>query len=312
MDQNNKPKKKFGAKSLIIGGVLILLIVASAVYWYVGQLGYVETDDAYVDADKINVSAKVMGRIQKLYVDEGDTVYTGELLAELDTIDLIARKNQILTNLEVGNAGVKIAKLQLKQAQQDFERIKKQFDQGVVPQVEYDHSLDKVETLTAQLRLAEKKIENIKSQIDIVNTQLADTKIFSPHDGVVVKKWNLTGEVIQPGQSIFSLFDLKNIWVTAQLEETNINKVNLGDEVDMDVDAFPDQKFKGKVIQLGSNTAAQFALIPPSNASGNFTKVTQRIPIKIELEEYSYSKRKAESQLALLPGMSVVIKIKVD
>jgi membrane fusion protein (multidrug efflux system) len=120
---------------------------------------------------------------------------------------------------------------------------------------------------------------------------------------VIARKWILEGDVVQPGQPIFTIFDMKNIWVTAQLEETQLAKIALGDQVEISIDAYPGRKFSGKVIQIGSNTASQFSLIPPNNASGNFTKVTQRVPIKISIE-------KRNANVNLLPGMSVEVRVK--
>ena len=115
----------------------------------------------------------------------------------------------------------------------------------------------------------------------------------------------MKGDVVQPGQPIFSVYDNTDLWVTANYEETKISRISLGDSVAISVDAFPDNQFYGKVIQLGTNTASQFSLIPPNNASGNFTKVTQRVPVKISIEQVNSS-----DKVTLLPGMSVEVDIK--
>jgi membrane fusion protein (multidrug efflux system) len=120
---------------------------------------------------------------------------------------------------------------------------------------------------------------------------------------VIARKWILEGDVVQPGQPIFTIFDMKNIWITAQFEETRLALVTMGAQVEISVDTYPDIKFSGKIIQIGSNTASQFSLIPPNNASGNFTKVTQRVPVKISIE-------KGNSNVNLLPGMSVEVRVK--
>ncbi len=106
---------------------------------------------------------------------------------------------------------------------------------------------------------------------------------------------------------------MKNIWVTADLEETKLSSIKIGDKAEISVDAYPDQKFEGKIFQLGSNTASQFSLIPPSNASGNFTKVTQRVPIKISIEPVTKTGQPDPNEnINLLPGMSVEISVKVN
>ena len=115
-----------------------------------------------------------------------------------------------------------------------------------------------------------------------------------------------------PGQPIFTIFDMKNIWVTADLEETKLTNIHIGDKVQIFVDTYPKHNFEGKVFQIGSNTASIFSLIPPANASGNFTKVTQRIPIKISIENVNSAELPDTSNsIKLLQGMSVEIKINV-
>ena len=142
----------------------------------------------------------------------------------------------------------------------------------------------------------------------MINTQLQNTRITTPLDGVVAKRWVLQGDVVQPGQPIFTIYNLDSLWVTADLQETDLASIKEGESVQINVDSYPDQQFEGKVIQIGTNTASEFALIPPSNASGNFTKVTQRIPIKISVDQIN---NQGDKEAALLPGMSVEIKIKV-
>jgi membrane fusion protein (multidrug efflux system) len=132
--------------------------------------------------------------------------------------------------------------------------------------------------------------------------------IKSPMDGVAAKRWVLPGDVVQAGQPVFTLYDLKNIWVTANLEETKVGNLRVNDPVEIDVDAYPGMKFHGKVFQIGSYTASEFSLIPANNASGNFTKVTQRVPVKISLEQYGGA---IGTNPVLKPGMSVEVSVKV-
>jgi membrane fusion protein (multidrug efflux system) len=126
--------------------------------------------------------------------------------------------------------------------------------------------------------------------------------------GVISKRWVLSGDIVQPGQSIFTIYNVKDVWVTANLEETSLSNLRLGDKVEISVDSYPDAKFIGTILRLGSNTASQFSLIPPNNASGNFTKVTQRIPIKISIERTDSNR---SQNINLLPGMSVEVKVRV-
>ena len=122
-----------------------------------------------------------------------------------------------------------------------------------------------------------------------------------------MQKDGYAGDVVQPGQSVFTITLSKNLWVVAYPEETNISEIHEGQAVKLTIDAFPDVKFSGKVFLVGSNTASVFSLIPANNAAGNFTKVTQRIPIRISIE--SADNNKEISSFNILSGMSVVVKI---
>ena len=302
----------FKKKQVIIPFFIILIAAAAAIYWYIGQLGYVSTDDAFIDGNKLSVSSKILGRITNLNVDEGDSVKHGQLLVQLDSTDLKARENQAKAMLDLDNESITLAKVNLEKAQDDFTRAQKQYKDNIIPKEQFDHMQKALEAAKAAYNISLTKIGTAQAQLKVIKTQLENTKIFSPMNGVVAKRWVLTGDVVSPGQPIFTIYDLKNIWVTADLEETKLAAIHLGDTVNISVDAYPDQKFEGKVFQIGSNTASQFSLIPPSNASGNFTKVTQRVPIKISIQPvYSADQKDPKELIKLLPGMSVEISVRI-
>lgn len=306
-DDVSIPKPLYKKPSSYIGILVILIVIAAGIKYYLSTLEYVTTDDAYIDADRLELGAKILGRVEKLYFDEGDTVKAGQMVAELDSTDLIARLEQAKANLNSAVANIELVKINLEKSKIDFDRAKAQFEDKVIPKAEFDNAEKKYEAAQAELKIANSRIVSAQSDIKVIKTNLENTKIYSPIDGVVAKRWVLAGDVIQPGAPIFSIYKTGNIWVTAMLEETKIHSLSLDDNVEIDVDAYPNHIFSGKIFQVGNNTAAQFALIPPSNAAGNFTKVTQRIPIKISIKNDSRSPVK----FGLLPGMSVEVKIKV-
>ena len=308
---NNVPL--FRKKRIIIPFLIILIAAAAAVYWYIGQLGYVSTDDAFIDGNKLSVSSKILGRITNLTVDESDTVKQGQLLVQLDSTDLKAQESQAKAMLALDNESVTLAKVNVDKADDDFNRAQRQYKDKIIPKEQFDHAQKALEAAKATYNIAITKIGTAQAQLKVIKTELKNTQIYSPMDGVVAKRWVLTGDVVSPGQPIFTIYDLKNIWVTADLEETKLSPVNIGDTVSISVDAYPDQNFSGQVYQIGSNTASQFSLIPPSNASGNFTKVTQRVPIKISIKPVTANgQADPDKSIKLLPGMSVEIKIKVN
>src|SRR5664280_326809 len=304
-------------------------------YWYRDYSRYITSDDARIDADNVTVGSKMLGRIVAVYAQEGDIVTKGKLLAELDSSDLVAQRNQAialkeqaLTNHGQANAkfvsdqqSLKVVEINLERAREDLDRAKKQSEGGVITDEQYDHikksyeassaQVDATKALIAvsksQISSASAAVETANSQIKVLDTQLKNTRLWSPGNGVIAKRWLLPGDVIQPGQSAFTLTDDSRKWVISYLEETKISEIKDGQDVKFTIDAFHNVKFYGKVFLTGTSTASVFSLIPASNASGNFTKVTQRIPVRISID--SASNGKDISSFNILPGMSAVIKI---
>ena len=162
----------------------------------------------------------------------------------------------------------------------------------------------------AQTQSASAAIESAQAQVNVLQTMLRNTKLYAPVDGIIAKRWLLAGDITQPGQSIMTLNNSKKLWVSVYLEETKVSRLKMNQRAIFDVDAYPGVVFTGKVISIGSNTAAQFSLIPPNNAAGNFTKVTQRIQVKVSIDGVEGQKKLNNYQL--LAGMSVVMKILKD
>jgi len=308
----NGNQKKSGSmlKQKRIWIPFFIIVIAGIIFWlwYKGQLGYVSTDDAFIDGNKLSLASKMLGRITSLSADEGDKVTTGELLVELDSKDLIAQRDQASSALYLAKDNIQLAKVNLNKAEQDFERAKQQYEDKIIPKEQYEHSQSALAAAQAEYNIAQTKIGTANAQLNVISTQLSNTEIYSPMNGVVAKRWVMAGDIVQPGQPIFSIYNLDSLWVTADLQETDLASIKEGEDVEINVDSYPDHKFSGKVMQIGTNTASQFALIPPSNAAGNFTKITQRIPIKISI----HTETANDNSLKLLPGMSVEVKIKVE
>lgn len=315
--------------------IIILLVLAGAWYWYRDYSMYITSDDAHVDADNVSVGAKIMGRITTLYADEGDIVKQGMLLAELDSNDMVAQRNQTVAlraqaqanfvQSEVKYASdqksIRVLEINMARATDDMNRAKTQSEGGVITPEQFDHAKKAFETASAQLDAAKAQLLVSKSmissasasvgtanaQIKVLEAQLRNTKLYAPADGVIAKRWLLPGDVVQPSQSVFTITISKNLWIVTYLEETNIADVYLGQPVKFTIDAFSRDKFDGKVFMIGSSTASVFSLIPANNASGNFTKVTQRIPVRISIDKAENNK--AISSFNILSGMSAVVKL---
>lgn len=296
-------------KRVIIPLLLPLVVIGAAVaYWYVALRGVVATDDAYIDSNRVSLSSELLGRIVWLGADEGDTVRQGEVLVRLDDRDLRAQAEHARAALDHAQASVGLAEVNRERARRDLDRATTQFEGHAISQEQFDHARTAVETAAAQRRIAMAQVGSARAQLGVVNARLADTRIEAPFTGVVAKRWVMAGDVVQPGQPIVAIYDVAHVWVTANLEETKLAAIRLGDSVELDVDAYPERSFAGTVTLIGAAAASQFALLPPANASGNFTKVTQRVPIRISIHE----KAPVPPQPALLlPGMFVGVHIRV-
>jgi membrane fusion protein (multidrug efflux system) len=306
---NDAPEKK-GKKrrSLIIGLVLIAAVIGAGALWYIRHSEYVTTDDAYVDAYKVTVSSQIPGRIVKLYIHEGDHVQKGELLVSLDSSDYMARIKEAEVSLKEAELGIQLAKVKMEQAQINYDRAKTQYEGRVIPEAQYQNTEKEYQAARVGLMIANAKIPVIHSTLHTLRTSLSHTSIYSPMDGVAAKRWVLPGDVVSPGQGIFTVFGTEEIWVTSMFPETELQKIHIGDTAEIQVDAYPIATFKGVFYEFGKTTASQFSLIPPDNASGNFTKVSQRIPLKLTIFKTG---GKPAGKVDLLPGMSVEVKLKI-
>jgi membrane fusion protein (multidrug efflux system) len=333
--ENKNAKKEKGGKVYIPLILVILLVLGGAIYWYIDYSKYIKTDDAKVESDNVAVSPKILGRINELMADEGDVVKKGQLVAVLDSVDMVAQKNQAIAAKMLAEASVlqarakyqydlknnKVMEVSLSKVQEDFDRAKVQFSGNVITQEQFDHAKKAVETAQAQLDAArslanvsntqiqssQASVESTQAQINQIDAQLSHVKLYAPSDGVIGKRWLMPGDIAQPGQAIFTIVNDNKLWISIFLEETKLQNLHVGQPVIFTLDTYPGVTFNGKILTLGSNTAAQFSLIPASNASGNFTKVTQRVQLKISIDGVADGKKLADYRI--LSGMSAVVKI---
>jgi membrane fusion protein, multidrug efflux system len=336
MEKNLKPEKekKKGNKIYIPLILVLLTILVIGVLWYRNYSKYISSDDAYIDSDRVSVGSKILGRICKIYVAEGDSVKKGMLLAEIDSTEMVAQKlqyisvkNQSITSKKQVEAkydydqeSIKIQEINFNRAADDLTRAKPQYEGGVLTKEQYEHVQKALESAKAQYDAAKSAlnvskaqitstqaaIESANAQINVSNVQLKNTRLFCPIDGIVAKRWLLAGDIAQPGQSIFTVTNNRELWVSVYIEETKLAAIKINQNAIFTVDACPGKTFTGKIFSISSNTASQFSLIPPTNASGNFTKITQRVPLKISIDSIE---NKNASVVKLLSGMSVVVKI---
>ena len=294
----------FNKKTISI--LALLFVIPICGFWFYNRQHFVWTNDAYLDGYQISISADINARIITLFVDEGDLVKEGQLLCQLDESIYNSQKAEAETAIVLLQEEIKLKEIQVQKLYDIYVVAKNEYENQIISFIDFDKiEKDYLMTLAA-LNVAKANLDNGIAKLGVIEEMLVHTKILAPRDGAIAKRWVVAGDAVQFGQPLFLLTDTQNIWVTANFEETKIENVQTGDFVSIHIDAYPDIPFTGKVFKVRATAASQFALIPPNNATGNFTKVVQRVPIKILLDQKTNS-----SNLYLYPGMSVEVDIKV-
>jgi multidrug resistance efflux pump len=312
--------------------VVLLAATAGYIYW---SAGFVATDDALVSARQVVVSTKIPGRLALLTVHNGSHVNAGDRIAQIETTDLkiqeegaqaayqsASAKFQALAEgarapeVALAEASRQEAETSLTLAENEFDRATELHKEGIVASQALDRAKAGKDAAVARLREAENRLsllrmglkrqelraaaaeaERAKSQWNLVKSQLAATDITSPVTGTVAKEVAHNGEFVQPGQPIVYITDESDIWVTAYLEESKLHGIHAGSPATVSLDV-SDETVPAIVRLIGNVSASTFSLFPPDNAAGNFTKVSQRIPIELKLEKPSH----------LVPGSSAEVK----
>jgi len=308
---------------MIMGVVLLGLVVFAGRKWWFAR-NHVSTDNAQIDGHLVPILPKVGGFVAEIRVDENHTVKAGDTLVVLDDRDLRARLAQTDAELaallasvssrgRVGQAEAAVAQAQAQavKAVADLQRIEPLASQNVVSQQQLDAARAAAAAAEAQLAAAQAMLLGADARVaaaraarDQAALQLSYTRITAPSNGVVSKKSVELGQLVQPGQPLMAVVPLDDIWVTANLKETETADVTPGDSADVTIDAYKGLHFRGHVESLSPATGAKFSLLPPDNATGNFTKVVQRIPVRIRFDGAR------DGAHPLRPGMSVVATIK--
>lgn len=339
MDTINPTQKKKSNKSMVWLIVFLAIAIVVAFLWWWNYRKYISTDDANLDSFRVNVAARVMAPLLTLHAWEGDTVKAGRVLAELDSSNVKvqlqearARRDQMAANLvldrenlKAAAADLKLAEIALSQAELNYQRAKTLYtDQAISEEyyrnmedayksarIKVDFERKQIDVAQAQVVAGEAAVMAADASIESVRVNLDYYRIIAPADGVIAKRWVLPGDIVQPGQTLFTINQGKDIWVAVYLEETKFQNIHLGQPASFMLDAYPGLTFSGKIYYIGSNAASEFALIPPNNASGNYTKIAQRIPLKISIDQVSGESGKQEMP-ELVSGMSVTVKIKKE
>lgn len=326
-------------KPLALLSVTIMLCVASSFYWWIDSKKHISTDNAFIEARIIPISSKVPGTVKNVLIHDNQQVKAGEALIELDDVDYKvqvakAEAGMGLAQNETGadylkaegqGASVQTAKARYEQAELDLKRGEALYSREVIPKEQLDRLRTARRVAVYQLKEAEDGLKRFRSEagltgqggnkaklmqrkamLDEARLQLSYTRLTAPAEGYITRKNVEPGANIQAGQPLMALVPLKGVWITANYKEGQLGRIKAGQKVSFTVDAYPGRKFSGKVESIMAGTGAAFSLLPPENATGNYVKVVQRVPVKIRIDENS------DPEHLLRAGMSVIPTIHVD
>jgi membrane fusion protein (multidrug efflux system) len=322
--------------------LLVVLPIVAAIgglVLYVNGGRYVGTDDAYVGAQKVLVTPEISGKIDKVVVKEGQHVNQGDVLFEIDPVPFrlavdeakAAREqarstyDNLVANIKIYGQMLDLAQQSVDLKQRDVERKQQLVKSNVGSQLDLDNASNAMVTAGAQAQFIKQQLSNAKTQLlgnadlpleqfppyaqakaklDDAERNLDHTVLRAPMPGIATQVDQIQlGRFVAAGTPVFSIIDVDHPWVDANPKESDFTYVAIGQPVTLDVDAFPNHVFKGTVGSLSPGTGAQFAILPPQNATGNFVKVVQRVPVRIYFDQNDPFVKKLKA------GMSVYATI---
>ncbi|MCW4460164.1 HlyD family secretion protein [Sphingomonas sp. BT-65] len=332
-----EPRKRRWLRPLLMFGVPLLLIVAVGTWWTLSA-DTVSTDNAYVQQDKVSVASDVAGRITEVAVKENQVVKAGDLLFRIDPEPYRIALEQ--ADAAIANAQVEVGTLQasyvgtgadiqaardtIASAQEDYDRQKALMDRGFTTRARYDQSLHAVEQARASYQRAvadaaearskladgaavpgvNPGIASARAQRDKAALDLSRTARYAPVDGVVSQADRLQiGQMMMSGLPAVTIVRSGGSWIEANFKETDLNKMRVGQPAEVSFDAYPGLKLKGHVASIGAGTGSEFSVLPAQNANGNWVKVTQRVPVRIAIDE--------KSPRQLIAGLSADVTVDV-
>jgi len=246
--------------------------------------------------------------------------------AQADLANAQAQLNNSIANKQVALANQDVQSTRVQKANDDLKRDEGLFKDAAITQKQLDDSRNNAEsaqkqffanqkqvafansqvaTSEAQIRKAQATVETRKAALDLAKLRLSYCNIKAPVNGRIGKRNLEVGQYVQPGQPLMTVVNSDKFWIVANFKETQIEKIKIGQEVEIKLDGYPDLDIKGKVSSFSLATGSKFSLLPPDNATGNFVKITQRVPVKIELDD------DVKYKDILKAGLSVDVEVKV-
>lgn len=335
---NNKSQQRKKGLSIFIL-LLLLIAIGSAAYWFFFIKGFEETEDAYVSGNQVMVSAQVAGNISKINVDNMDPVQAGDVLLELDDTNTKLSFEQAKSNLANAvrqisqlnytvkqlKSAVRANEITLAQAQGNLNRRVQLVKDGAIDKESFQHAKEAVELAKANLTTSQNQLEanqallldgplseqpQIQSAVSNLKQawlNLERTKIRSPIKGYVARRNAQVGQAVSVGGALMAVVTTDQMWLDANFKETQLTHMRIGQPVEIHFDLYgKDKTFNGKVVGIEMGTGSAFSLLPTQNATGNWIKVVQRVPVRIQLDPQQL----AENPLRI--GLSATVKVNVS
>ena len=320
---------------MLAGPILVLL---STSYWYLTGGRYVSTDDAYVQAARVAVSTDVSGRVVEIGVKDNQQVTAGQVLFRLDQrpfrIAVEEAKAQLATvryqihamkaTYHQKRADVRAAEATSEYQEREFERQKRLLTSGTASQQQFDQARQAFENGRQQLASKQQDVavalaniggdpdipleqhpmvQHAQAALDRAELNLSYTEIHTPENGVVTKVDQLqVGDYVNAGTPLFSLMSTDRVWVEANFKETELTHMRPGQEATVEIDTYPDAVFQARVESLSPGTGLTFSLLPAENATGNWVKVVQRLPVRLALGHF-------DQNTQLHAGLSATVEV---
>ena len=341
----NKGAAQKRRRQMLAAAAALVVALAAGVYYFRFVLPYESTDNAFIEGNVIPMASQVPGRVAELLVKDNQAVKQGDVLLKIDPRDYETSLAQARADLAAASSRVEQAKAQVNASQakvtqaqatvvaadaesqraaDDLKRYES-VDSSAVSRSAFDLAQSQARAASANLEAARSQakaaeadvalsaagvetasaaVQQAEARLQQAELNLSYTQVTAPEDGRVTRRVVEMGAYIQPGQALMAIVP-RRYWVIANFKETQLTHMRIGQPVEVVVDAYPDHKLKGHIESIQSGAGARFSLFPPENATGNYIKVVQRVPVKIVLDN------DPDAGLALGPGMSVVPKVRV-
>ncbi len=309
---------------MVVIVIALLVAIVPAFHYYKYFTSHVSTDDAYVDGSIALISTRIPGTVSRLFVMDNWRVKAGDPLLQLDPRDFQVRADQAqaqlgrarqsvdqnFAQLEAAQAGLRLANSQLNQAKIDFRRARELRQEGVVSREYYDQATTAMAVAVADSALADHQVQQARAALggateaavdharydrpivdqaeaalEGAKLDLSYTTLRAPLSGIITRKSVHIGNRVQPGEPLMALVPTDRLYITANYKETQLTDVRVGQPADVEADIYPGYIYKAHVDSISVGTGAAFALLPPENATGNWVKVVQRVPVKIVLNQ---------------------------